>query len=153
MRFASFINPTRRRVAVAAACLGAAAIAVPSVAWAQSPIGSSSPTAIGSLAQAAAPDREGCQYIERAIPSGEAHIVQPDSIIQNFDFENGEIRYAEPIDGAGQIQLMYPDGTIQKYSVEDGVAVEITGASPGLDGDWNLVEVTPGQSIHAVNPC
>ncbi|AOW91741.1 hypothetical protein BFN03_00980 [Rhodococcus sp. WMMA185] len=157
MRIASFSSAARRRTAIAAACLGAATIAVPGVAWAQNPIGSSSPTVVGSFAPAAAPDRiDGCQYLERAIPSGEAHIMQPDGIIQNFDFENGEIRYAEPGNGPGEMQLMYPDGTVQKYNVEDGVAVEITETGPGAGlpgGDWNLIEVTPDQAIRAVNPC
>ncbi|MEV0945333.1 hypothetical protein [Rhodococcus sp. NPDC049939] len=152
MKIASFDKPTRRRAVVAAACLGAATLAVPSVAWAESPTLGNSQAGIGAAAHAAAPDRAGCPSFEESIPSGRAHIVQPDGTVQNFDFENGEIRYAEPGSGPGEMQIMYPDGTVRDYSPNDMVEVEITDTGPGAGGDHRIVEINPDR-IHGSNPC
>ncbi|WP_072689816.1 hypothetical protein [Rhodococcus marinonascens] len=79
MRIASFSNTARRRTAIAAACLGAATIAVPGVAWAQNPIGSSSPTAIGPPAHARVIDgAEGCQFWEKELSPGDGTVMKID---------------------------------------------------------------------------
>ncbi|RVW02913.1 hypothetical protein [Rhodococcus xishaensis] len=133
MRINAFSKKTRRNATIAAACLGAAAVAAPGIAWAQNPIADSSPevvaadSVVDSVVTAdsqwmeitdSGNAAEGCSMVEVEIPkekiaAGDLQLLIPENVLTESDLEGKIAEF-------GDVEVLPGTDAVQRYQLIDG---------------------------------
>ncbi|RVW06292.1 hypothetical protein [Rhodococcus spongiicola] len=137
MRINAFSKTTRRNATIAAACLGAAAIAAPGFAWAQNPIADTSPEVVTADAAAigdAAVTRDAVVTGDAAVTAAAQwmEITDPGNAPEGcYSMVEVEIPTEKEI-AAEDVQLLIPEDVLEESDLAGKIA------------EFGDVEVLPG---------